>query len=86
MDNQTQEFVINGIANSQTKNVHFVDLIIGNLGNPDEAIPFTAVQALTRMGQDAVLRAESALGRLVENANESTRVRAGAKQALQMAH
>lgn len=82
MDEQTKDAVINDIANSHTENVVATDVLIGTLDDPSEGTRFTAAQAFQRMPREAVRRAQRALQRVEERADEAQEVRAAAKKAL----
>ena len=82
LDLVSRKMVLNGVANSHTKDSRFTGVVIAALGDGNEGIRFTAAQALWRMPQETVLQAESALQGIIENPRESADVKTAAKQAL----
>jgi HEAT repeat protein len=84
LDHQTREAILNGIANSHTKDIHVVHAVVAALNDSDEGIRFTAAQAFSRMGRDAILQAQPILLKLVGSPDESAQVKSAAKDALQM--
>jgi HEAT repeat protein len=83
MTEQTKEAVINDIASSHTENVVAADMLIGALENPSEEVRFQAAQAFGRMPKSMVTRAKPVLQKVLVRPDESPKVKAAAKEALQ---
>jgi HEAT repeat protein len=86
LDNGTRVGVLNALGNRSIKDVHLVATVIASMGDPDPGIRSTAIQALTRMGQQALVQAEPTLRRLADDPKQPADVTAAAKEALQRIH
>jgi len=80
---QAKEAVLNGIANSHTKDQRLVQMLATALDDPDEGVKFTAAQGSQRLPKEATLQAQPSLQRLAADTSQPTEVRAAAKSALQ---
>lgn len=79
---QTKEAVLNGIANSRAKDPRLTQLVVEAVDDKDSGIRLTAVQALTRMGKEAILQGQAALQRVLNRSGESPEVKSAAERAL----
>ena len=74
IDSNVRIGVLNALGNPGTKHIRLIALVTESLENPDPNTRLTAIQALTRIGNDALRQAEAPLSRL---ATDPTRGRAG---------
>jgi len=79
---QVREAVLNGIANTRTENPHFTNILIAALNDRDKEIRFQVAQAFQRMPKEAVLQAQPALQKMIENPRELVDIQNAAREAL----
>lgn len=73
---------MNALGDTRVKDADIIATVIKSLDDPDQGVRFTTAQTLRRMGQNAVLQAESALQRVALRADEAAEVKDAAKAAL----
>ena len=86
MGSNTKIGILNALGNPGIKDVQLIAAVTASLDDPDENIRSTAIQALMRIGKQALQQAEPALQRLANDPNQPADVRAAAKDALQRLH
>ncbi len=64
LDAESKQAVLNGLGNSHAKDQRLVGIVISSLHDPDPSIRLTAVQALRRMGPDAIRQAAPELRKI----------------------
>jgi hypothetical protein len=87
-----RETLLNGIANSKTNDPRLIRLVIDGLQTRDQPIRYTAVQAIRRMGPNAVRQAQPELQQLAheglagddDTQKRQAQIREFAKEALRM--
>lgn len=83
LDSQTRIGVLNALGNPNVKDERLIALLIASLDDTEEGVQSTAIQALTRIGRQALEQAEPGLRRLARESNQPTDIVELAKQALQ---
>ncbi len=83
LDSSSRIDVLNALGNPRMRDVGIIRMVINSIDDPDQGVRFTAIQALTRMGQHALLQAEPALRQVAEDPKQPAEVKAAATEALQ---
>ena len=86
IDSNVRIGVLNALGNPGTRDIRLIALITESLENPDPNTRLTAIQALTRIGNDALRRAEPPLSRLATDPTQPADVQENAKQAIKQLH
>ncbi|MGH9500087.1 MAG: hypothetical protein ACRD3L_13180 [Terriglobales bacterium] len=82
LDSQSKTALMSGISNSHADSTTATDVLVSGLEDREQSVRFQAAQALARMPKKAILRAQPALQRVIDDAEEAAEVKAAARQAL----
>jgi len=81
-DSRTRIVFALGLGEAQRKPARVVDLIAANLSDPSLGVRAAAVDVLSRMGPQAVIRAEPQLRKLIQQADQPEVVKSAARKVL----
>jgi HEAT repeat protein len=70
------------MGNPGVKDPHLISLVISSLDDADQGVRLTAIQALTRIGRNALLQARPRLQELAGDPAQPADIRAAAREAL----
>ncbi|MFI5247162.1 MAG: HEAT repeat domain-containing protein [Nitrospirales bacterium] len=82
LDTDTRISILHVLGNPRVKDVHLMEMMIAALEDPNETVRLNAIHALSGKGQSVLIRAEPALHKLIERADEPAEVKDAAKKAL----
>jgi HEAT repeat protein len=71
-----------GLGDSRRKPARFIDLIIAALGDSSIDVRTTAIDVLSRIGTQAIVRAEPSLRKLIQQADQPEVIKSAARKAL----
>jgi HEAT repeat protein len=86
LDSKSRIDALNAVGNPSVKDARILAMVTASLDDPDPGIRSTAIQALGRMGPQALQQAEPTLHRLAADKTQPADVVAAAKEALQRLH
>ena len=86
LDNKSRIDALNALGNPSVKDAQVIAMVTSSLDDSDPGVRSTAIQALGRMGSQALRQAESALEQLAADPKQPAEVTAKAKEALQQLH
>src|SRR5205814_3399402 len=86
IDSNVRMGVLNALGNPGTTDAQLIALITESLDSSDPKIRLAAIQALIRIGNDALRQAEPPLSRLATDPTQPADVQENAKQAIQQLH
>src|SRR5262249_44575158 len=86
LDNKSKVDVLKALGTSRVRDAEIINRMVLFLDDSEQAVRFTAIQALASMGQSALQQAEPALQRLANDSQQPAEVRSAAKKGLRELH
>jgi HEAT repeat protein len=82
LDTQSRLRALDGLVSPRLRDTKLIDSVAASVGDPDDAVKVSAISALTRIGPQAIVQAEPALLKLLQEPGHPANLRLAATNAL----